>query len=367
MNKHNLAKKIAFIAAELDNKGFIQEAEKLDSVLLKIAQVARDPNNERRDGNVTMEQLSNGAVKIKDGDGKQLSFIPASEVKHQLKYIKDLTGQTPKVDPNPAKATSPPASLAPSNLGPIVTNKPATNLGPNITPAKPSQAPVAQPASASQAPVAQPASATQQLSSKPRERSDSNQIVVPFRDIDQIIGKLQGQAKVDFEKSLIYTDINNAKGLVQTTDTAFNKAQEAINPQPPTRLAPDETKTQMIYLNDAQKNQITNQLKPIDKESFEVNLSKDIKTNKWYMSKELFDSRFGYTNQNPKTPKVGLPPRGSASSETELDNFILQNKNQTIRTMYNAATNKKGPAWANQLISYYKRNHTYTNADELVK
>jgi hypothetical protein len=85
--------------------------------------------------------------------------------------------------------------------------------------------------------VAQPASATQQLSSKPRERSDSNQIVVPFREIDQIIGKLQGQAKVDFEKSLIYTDINNAKGLVQTTDTAWNQAQEAIKSKPSTPSA----------------------------------------------------------------------------------------------------------------------------------
>jgi hypothetical protein len=252
MNKHNLAKKIAFIAATLDNKGFIQEAEQLDSVLLKIAQspdTAWNPNSERRDGNVTMRERADGAIEIIDLNGKQLSFIPKSEVRYQLDYIKKLTGQTPQGDPNPAKATSPPASLAPSNLVPIVTNKPATNLGPNITPAKPSQAP-----------VAQPASSTQQLSSKPRERSDFNQIVVPFRDIDQIIDKLQGPAKDEFEKSLIYTDINNAKGLVQTTDTAFNKAQEAINQKntPPAAQPPANQKTEFENFIQQNKNRTIN-------------------------------------------------------------------------------------------------------------
>jgi chromosomal replication initiation ATPase DnaA len=108
--------------------------------------------------------------------------------------------------------------------------------------------------------VAQPTSSTQQLSSKPRERSDSNQIVVPFRDIDQIISKLQGQAKVDFEKSLIYTDINNAKGLVQTTDTAFNKAQEAINQKntAPAAQPPANQKTEFENFIQQNKNRTIN-------------------------------------------------------------------------------------------------------------
>jgi hypothetical protein len=201
-----------------------------------------------------------GDIEIFDKNNQLLSLIPASQVKFQLKYIKDLTGQTPTkytAKTTPSKATPPSASVAPSNLGPIVTNKPATNLGPNITPAKPSQAPVAQPAS-----------------------------------------------------------------------------------------APDETKTLMIYLNDAQKNQITNQLNPIDKESFEANLSKDLKTNKWFMSKELFDSRFGYTNQTPKNQVVKLPPPADA----DFDRFIQDAQDRSVRELYDDAKDKYGESWANRLI-----------------
>jgi hypothetical protein len=84
----------------------------------------------------------------------------------------------------------------------------------------------------------------------------------------------------------------------------------------------------------------------IDKESFEVNLSKDLKTNKWYMSKELFDSRFGYTNQTPKNPVVKSP----TPVDADFDRFIQDAQGRSVRELYDDAKAKYGESWANRLI-----------------
>ena len=46
MNKHNLMRRVASVATELDVKGFTKEAKELDSILLKLANSAMEFDDE---------------------------------------------------------------------------------------------------------------------------------------------------------------------------------------------------------------------------------------------------------------------------------------------------------------------------------
>ena len=53
MNKHNLLKRIASVATELDMKGFTKEAKHLDSMLLRLAMDDDMPEIEKSIDSVT--------------------------------------------------------------------------------------------------------------------------------------------------------------------------------------------------------------------------------------------------------------------------------------------------------------------------
>jgi len=79
MNKHNLLKRIASVATELDVKGFTKEAKSLDLILLKLAQSPVAAPGSDDDGNDDIEFLS--------ADENAFSLEKWSKIKEILKSI----------------------------------------------------------------------------------------------------------------------------------------------------------------------------------------------------------------------------------------------------------------------------------------
>ncbi len=79
MNKHNLLKRIASVATELDQSGFTKEAKNMDLILLKLAQSPVAAPGSDDDGNDDIE--------FQSADENAFSLEKWSEIKEILKSI----------------------------------------------------------------------------------------------------------------------------------------------------------------------------------------------------------------------------------------------------------------------------------------